>query len=87
MYVVPGKEALPRPIKELKGFKKVFLKAHETQTVTISLDVNSFSYFDPAKKAWVAEKGNYGIQVGGSSRDARLKGSYSQSSENVTPEG
>ena len=87
VYVIPGKEALPRPIQELKGFKKVLLKAHETQTVQISLDATSFSYYDPTRKAWVAEKGDYGIAVGGSSRDIRVASKFRLESDIVIPEG
>jgi beta-glucosidase len=73
LYVHQDNPGLPRPDKELKGFKKVFLKAGETQTVSIPLDRAAFAYYDPAKKSWVAEKGAFQILVGGSSRDLPLK--------------
>ena len=87
VYVVPDKEALPRPMQELKGFKKVSLKVHETRTIQIEFDGGSFSYYDPARKGWVAEKGTYGIAVGSSSRDIRLNGKLRLESEIVVPEG
>jgi hypothetical protein len=65
--------SLPRPENGLKGFKKIFLKPGEKQTVTIPLDQRAFAYFDPAKAGWVAEAGDYQIQIGSSSRDLRLK--------------
>jgi beta-glucosidase len=73
LYVREKKPSLMRPEKELKGFKKVFLKPGEKQTVTIPLDQRAFAYFDPAKAGWVAEAGDYQIQIGSSSRDLRLK--------------
>jgi beta-glucosidase len=71
LYVHPEKPALPRPVKELKGFRKVFLQPGEKQTVSIPLDFRSFAYYNPTKAAWVAEAGDYRIQIGSSSRDLR----------------
>jgi len=76
LYVHQENPGLPRPKKELKGFKKVFLKPGETQTVLIPLDQKTFSFFDPDKKGWVAEKGEFKILVGSSSRDTALQGNY-----------
>ena len=73
LYVHENNPSLPRPENELKGFKKVFLKPGEKQTVSIPLDQRAFAYFDPAKAGWVAEAGDYQIQIGSSSRDLRLK--------------
>ena len=72
IYVQPIKPGVPRPLKELKGFRKVFLQRGEKQKVSIALDKNAFAYYDPDKKDWIAEKGKYKILVGGSSRDIRL---------------
>jgi beta-glucosidase len=73
LYVHEENPSLMRPEKELKGFKKVFLQPGETQTVSIPLDLRALAYFDPAKAGWVAEAGDYQIQIGSSSRDLRLK--------------
>jgi beta-glucosidase len=64
--------SVPRPVKELKGFKKVFLKKGEAQTVTIELDKSAFSFWDPETKKWTLEPGKFNILVGSSSRDIRL---------------
>jgi len=56
----------------LKGFKKVFLQPGEKKTVSLPLDRHSFAYYDPAKAGWVAEAGDYKIQIGSSSKDIRL---------------
>ena len=76
LYVHPDNPAVQRPEKELKGFKKVFLQPGERQTVSIALAQNAFAFYDPDKKGWVAEKGDYKILVGGSSRDIAVQSNY-----------
>ena len=76
LYVHQVQPGLPQPVKELKGFRKVFLKPNEKQTVSIPLDRKAFAYYDPAKAGWLAEKGAFTILVGGSSRDIRLQDSF-----------
>jgi beta-glucosidase len=76
LYVQDLKPRLVRPLKELKGFTKISLKAGERQAVSISLDRSSFAFYDPVKQSWVAEKGNFKILVGSSSRDIRLQESF-----------
>jgi beta-glucosidase len=68
--------SVPRPLKELKGFKKVFLQPAEKQKVSVTLDRNAFAHYDPDQKAWVADKGEYKILVGSSSRDLHLDGEF-----------
>jgi beta-glucosidase len=76
LYVRPPKSALPRPMQELKAFEKVALKPGESRAVSLVLNERSFQYWNPAKHAWVADAGSYGIQIGSSSRDLRLKGDW-----------
>jgi beta-glucosidase len=73
LYVQEVKPRLQRPLKELKGFSKVFLKSGEKKTVAIPLDERSFAFYDPEKKSWIAEAGDFKILVGGSSRDLPLQ--------------
>jgi beta-glucosidase len=73
LYVQEVKPRLQRPLKELKGFSKIFLKAGEKKTLTIPLDERSFAFYDPEKKSWIAEAGDFKILVGGSSRDIELQ--------------
>jgi beta-glucosidase len=61
--------ALVRPDKELKAFAKVELKPGETRTVTLTLDIEALSFYDPVRKSWIAEPGEFEILVGSSSRD------------------
>jgi beta-glucosidase len=72
LYIQDLKPRLPRPVKELKGFRKVFLKAGEQQTVSIPINRSSFAFYDPAQNGWVAEKGEFKILIGSSSHTIRL---------------
>jgi beta-glucosidase len=76
VYVQEVHPSLPRPLKELKGFKKVFLQPGEKQKVSLTLDRNAFAHYDADKKGWVADKGAYKILIGSSSRDLRLAGKF-----------
>ncbi|HRH43967.1 MAG TPA: glycoside hydrolase family 3 C-terminal domain-containing protein [Pyrinomonadaceae bacterium] len=76
IYVQDVNSSLPRPLKELKGFQKVFLKAGEKKSVSITLNQNAFAFYEPNKKNWIAEKGDFKILVGSSSRDIRLTGDF-----------
>jgi beta-glucosidase len=72
LYVHEDHPHLMRPVKALKGFKRVFLQPGEKQTVSIPLNQSAFAYYDPAQKGWVAQPDNFEILVGSSSRDLRL---------------
>jgi beta-glucosidase len=74
LYVRDPESALPRPVKELKGFEKIFLKKGEQQSASIRLNPRSFQYFDPDLKLWRSEPGKFEILVGSSSKDIRLSG-------------
>jgi beta-glucosidase len=76
LYVHPENPGVPRPDKELKGFKKVFLEPGETQTISIPLNYLAFAYYSPDQKSWVAEKGDFKILVGASSRTLPLQADY-----------
>ena len=73
LYVHDGHSKIDRPLRELKGFQRVELKAGETKFVNFLLDPAAFSYWSPEKKGWMAEPGKFEIQLGASSRDIRLR--------------
>ncbi|MCC9070380.1 glycoside hydrolase family 3 C-terminal domain-containing protein [Flavobacterium sp. F-65] len=73
LYISDLKSSLPRPIKELKGFDKVSLKAGEEKTVSITVDKAALSFFDPVKHDWVAEPGDFEALIGASSTDIKTK--------------
>lgn len=62
------------PGLQLKGFDKVFLNAGESKKVFIPFDGYSFRSFDAKNGKWVEVSGEYGIYIGASSADLRLKG-------------
>ncbi len=64
-----------RPVKELKGFEKITLKAGESRKVVFNLDKRAFAYYETAINDWFVEYGEFEIMVGASSRDIRLTGS------------
>jgi beta-glucosidase len=72
VYVHEAVPTVERPVKELKGFAKVALKPGQKKTVTVTLTQSAFAYYSPEKKAWVANRGDFDIEVGGSSRDLQL---------------
>ncbi len=74
LYVGKKSKAIYRPLKELKGFKKVYLEPGESKEVVIEFDDKSFRYFDINTMKFQVEDGDYEIMIGASSRDIRLSG-------------
>lgn len=72
MYVGLPNAIVFRPAKELKGFKKVFLKAGESKEVQIPFDDKTFRYWNIRTNKWEVEMGTYQIMVGASVSDIRL---------------
>jgi beta-glucosidase len=81
LYVGEKNPAVPRPIKELKGFQKVFLRPGESKTISLELDQRSFAFFNTTTKQWDAPADTYSILVGSSSQDIRLTGKFKLKSE------
>jgi len=77
LYISDLKSSLVRPIKELKGFEKISLKAGEEKTVTFTVDKTALSFFDDKKHDWVAEPGAFEAIVGASSTDIKSKVGFS----------
>ncbi len=72
VYVNDVESTIYRPIKELRGFKKVFLKAGEEKEIEITLDKRAFAYYNVNIGDWHVESGEFKIFVGASSRDIKL---------------
>ena len=66
MYIRDDFSSVPRPVKELKGFKKINLEAGQSQTVYFDINKELLSFFDIDMK-WVVESGDFTIMVGGAS--------------------
>ena len=71
LYISDKKSSLPRPVKELKGFKKIKLAPGEEKAVTLTIDKKALSFFDDARHEWVAELGKFEALIGSSSGDIR----------------
>jgi beta-glucosidase len=67
LYVTDQKSTLPRPVKELKAFQKVFLQPGESREVVLILNKRSLSFFDDRLQQWVAEDGEFEAKIGNSS--------------------
>jgi beta-glucosidase len=76
LYVHDGHASVDRPVQELKGFRRVALKAGEKTTVNFTLDRAAFAFYSDAKKDWVTEPGAFDVLVGASSRDIRAKAAF-----------
>jgi beta-glucosidase len=73
LYVKHLGSKVERPIKELKGFQRVALKAGETKTVQLKLKAKDLAYWDAAKKQWVVEDEKVNLMLGGSSADVKVQ--------------
>ena len=71
LYVSAPSGGVERPVKELRGFEKVFVPAGQSKDVAISLPLRSFTRFDEASHSWVVDPGTNNVLVGSSSEDIR----------------
>lgn len=69
IYVSDPESTLTKPIRELKAFRKVSLRAGETAEIRFTLHRHDFESYDPNLHTWVMEEGFYTIAAGLSSRD------------------
>lgn len=74
LYISRKSEQVYRPVKELKGFTKVYLKAGESRKITIPLDDKAFRYYNQKTDCFEVETGEYKVLVGASCADIRLTG-------------
>lgn len=72
LYVGDPESTAVRPVKELKRFEKIFLKAGEERKVKFKLTEEDLSYYNVVLHKWIAENGKYDIYIGSSSQDIRL---------------
>ena len=67
LYIHDCESSLPRPYKELKGFKKVYLQPGETKEVTITIGNDALSFYDDKAASWTTEPGQFEALVGNAS--------------------
>ncbi|MGM9735736.1 MAG: glycoside hydrolase family 3 C-terminal domain-containing protein [Candidatus Cryptobacteroides sp.] len=73
VYVSDEEASVPRPVKELKGFEKVFVAKGNTVRVDVELDRDAFAFYDVESKGFKVEPGRFVISVGPSSASLPLK--------------
>jgi beta-glucosidase len=73
LYVGQQNPKVERAAKELKGFKRVDLKAGESLKVKLLLKDEDFAYYDESIHGWKVDPGKYDVMIGASSRDLKLK--------------
>ena len=69
LYISEENPSVLRPVKELKRFKKVYLKSGEKKKVTFEIDSKDLSYWDIKSHSWIANSGKFKILIGTSSKD------------------
>jgi len=77
LYIRDVEASVARPLKQLKGFRRIALDPKASQTVSFVLPVSKLNFWDVRKKAFVVEPGRFEVLVGSSAEDIRLKGSFS----------
>jgi beta-glucosidase len=75
LYIHQHAQHITRPVKELKGFKRVTLEPGQTKTVTFELAVNQLGFYDEAQN-FVVEPGPVEVMVGDSSQSIHCVGSF-----------
>ncbi|MBM6731032.1 glycoside hydrolase family 3 C-terminal domain-containing protein [Bifidobacterium pullorum subsp. saeculare] len=76
LYVRGPQGGVLRPDRELKGFAKVQLDAHESETVRIEFDRYTFRHFDTESNAWHVESGEWTLMVGANVEDILLTATH-----------
>ena len=75
IYITQENAPIMRPAKELKGFKKILLKAGEKKSVTIPVKVQDMAYWDEKTSNWKVDPGKYTLSLGTSAGDIQYLGS------------
>jgi beta-glucosidase len=73
LYVADGHSRVPRPVKELKAFAKLYLEPGQEREVKMRLDPRSFAYYDVTGRKWKIEPGMFTLLAGASSTDIRQR--------------
>lgn len=76
IYLQDAESSVPRPVKELKGFHKVFLQPGETRTLTLLLRQRDLAFWDTDRDDWRVEPGEFNVMAGVSSADIRASARF-----------
>ena len=72
LYVQDVESSVERPVRELKGFQKVYLEPGESRTVKFTIGPEDLSFFDSDTHSWKLEPGDFHILIGTSSADTPI---------------
>lgn len=75
LYIHDQVASLERPVKELKGFKKVYLRPGEAKKITFILYPEQLAFYDEFMR-FIVEKGVFEVMIGSSSEDIKLSGTF-----------
>ena len=75
LYIRDEQASMTRPVKELAGFCRISLEPGEKKKVSFVLNVSQTAFLDRQMR-WKVEKGRIEVQIGASSEDIRLRGSF-----------
>jgi beta-glucosidase len=76
LYLTDKKSSLPRPLKELKGFRKINLEPGESTTVEFVIDNTLLQFYDDTQNKWTSEPGKFEALIGASSTDIKAKATF-----------
>ena len=77
LYISDVESSVDRPVKELKGFDKIYLEPGQTGTVSFTIGRDALSFFDAEKHEWVAEPGKFKALIAASAADIRQEAEFS----------
>lgn len=73
LYVSNSESEVHCPVRELKAFQKILVKAHEKKSITLELCKDAFSYYSVSDRAWYMDEGRFDVEIGKSSQHIVLK--------------
>lgn len=71
LYITDKVSSVDRPVKELKGFEKIWIEPGQTRTVTFTIDKSALSFYDESVHKWRTEDGEFEALLAASSDDIR----------------
>ena len=83
VYTSLAQSSVQRPVRELKAFESVALKAGESREVTLTVRRSDLAYWHVAAQRWIVEGGDYTVDVAASSRDLRLQATVALNGDTV----
>jgi len=80
LYINDEIASVTRPVKELKGFKRITLAPDEKKTIIFTLSTEQLAFYDRDMKL-IVEPGTFKVMIGSSSEDIRLEGHFEVSGD------